>query len=157
MGRQYIGIEQMDYIETIACKRMEKVIAGEQGGISNAVNWKGGGDFIYVELAAWNEKAKKKIEDATSLDELKHFFEDMRDKYFLHYKVSLNEFEDVVKEKPFQQLPLAAQKRMFLAMLDLNQLYVQRSEAQDAQFGIPEKDQALTAAFYNNHWLLWRK
>jgi adenine specific DNA methylase Mod len=26
MGRQYIGIEQMDYIEDIAVKRMQKVI-----------------------------------------------------------------------------------------------------------------------------------
>lgn len=50
MGRRYIGIEQMDYIEDIAVERLKKVIDGEQGGISKAVNWKGGGDFIYVEL-----------------------------------------------------------------------------------------------------------
>ncbi|MCX6076814.1 MAG: site-specific DNA-methyltransferase [Campylobacterales bacterium] len=50
MGRRYIGIEQMDYIEDIAVERMKKVIEGEQGGISNAVNWQGGGSFIYAEL-----------------------------------------------------------------------------------------------------------
>ena len=61
MGRQYIGIEQMDYIETIACKRMKKVITGEQGGISKSVNWQGDGGFIYFELAKWNEAAKEKI------------------------------------------------------------------------------------------------
>ena len=45
MGRQYIGIEQMDYVETIAVERLKKVIAGEQGGISKAVDWKGGGEI----------------------------------------------------------------------------------------------------------------
>lgn len=50
MGRRYIGIEQMDYIEDIAVERLRKVIDGEQGGISKAVNWNGGGDFVYAEL-----------------------------------------------------------------------------------------------------------
>lgn len=50
MNRRYIGIEQMDYIEDIAVERMKKVLEGEQGGISKAVNWQGGGSFIYAEL-----------------------------------------------------------------------------------------------------------
>ncbi|SFV51223.1 Type III restriction-modification system methylation subunit [hydrothermal vent metagenome] len=50
MGRKYIGIEQMDYIEDIAVERMKKVIEGEQGGISKALEWKGGGSFVYAEL-----------------------------------------------------------------------------------------------------------
>lgn len=50
MGRRYIGIEQMDYIEDIAVERLKKVIDGEQGGISKALNWSGGGEFIYAEL-----------------------------------------------------------------------------------------------------------
>ncbi len=51
MGRQYIGIEQMDYIEDITKLRLQKVIDGEQGGISKAVNWKGGGSFEFVDLS----------------------------------------------------------------------------------------------------------
>ena len=50
MNRAYIGIEQMDYIEDIAVERLKKVIDGEQSGISKALNWKGGGDFVYAEL-----------------------------------------------------------------------------------------------------------
>ena len=50
MGRQYIGIEQMDYIEGITKLRLQKVIDGEQGGISKAVNWKGGGSFEFVDF-----------------------------------------------------------------------------------------------------------
>lgn len=51
MNRRYIGIEQMDYIETISVERLNKVIDGEQGGISKAVGWSGGGSFVYAELA----------------------------------------------------------------------------------------------------------
>ena len=43
MGRRYIGIEQMDYVEDIVVERLKKVIAGEQGGISKSVDWQGGG------------------------------------------------------------------------------------------------------------------
>lgn len=39
MKRRWIGIEQMDYIESITKERLKKVVAGEQGGISKAVNW----------------------------------------------------------------------------------------------------------------------
>ncbi|MDR4840093.1 site-specific DNA-methyltransferase, partial [Klebsiella quasipneumoniae] len=43
MGRRYIGIEQMDYINEITVPRLQKVIDGEQGGISKDVDWQGGG------------------------------------------------------------------------------------------------------------------
>ncbi|MGN8469954.1 DNA methyltransferase [Helicobacter pylori] len=42
MKRRYIGIEQMDYIETITKERLKKVIEGEQGGISKKCDFKGG-------------------------------------------------------------------------------------------------------------------
>lgn len=50
MYRRFIGIEQMDYINTVSVPRLQKVISGEQGGISKNVNWQGGGSFIYAEL-----------------------------------------------------------------------------------------------------------
>jgi adenine-specific DNA-methyltransferase len=50
MKRQYIGIDQMDYTEKVAVNRLKKVIAGEQGGVSAVLNWKGGGSFKYMEL-----------------------------------------------------------------------------------------------------------
>ncbi len=39
MHRQFIGVEQLDYINTISVPRLQKVISGEQGGISKDVNW----------------------------------------------------------------------------------------------------------------------
>ena len=50
MGRRYIGIEMGEHAETHCIPRLEKVIAGEQGGISQAVGWQGGGGFRYYTL-----------------------------------------------------------------------------------------------------------
>ena len=64
MGRQYIGVEQMDYIETVTVARLKKVIAGEAGGISRAVNCQGGGSFIYCKLAKQNQNFVEEIQAA---------------------------------------------------------------------------------------------
>ena len=51
MGRRWIGVELGDHAYTHSAVRMKKVIEGEQGGISKAVNWQGGGGFKFYELA----------------------------------------------------------------------------------------------------------
>ena len=50
MGRHYIGIELGEHAVTHCVPRLKKVIDGEQGGISEAVNWKGGGGFRFYRL-----------------------------------------------------------------------------------------------------------
>src|SRR5699024_3966690 len=50
MNRRYIGIEQMDYINTVSVPRLKKDIEGEQGEISKDVECQSGGSFVYVEL-----------------------------------------------------------------------------------------------------------
>lgn len=50
MGRRYIGIEMGDHAMTHCAPRLRKVIEGEQGGISEAVGWKGGGGFRFYRL-----------------------------------------------------------------------------------------------------------
>ena len=55
MGRQYIGIESGSHAYTIAKKRLEFVVKGESGGISEDVDWKGGGSFEFINY----EKSQK--------------------------------------------------------------------------------------------------
>lgn len=150
MKRQYIGIEQMDYIETLAVERLKKVIDGEQGGISKATNWQGGGEFVYAELAPFNETAKQQILACESADCLKDLFENLCEHYFLKYNVSVNEFSQIIEESEFQSLPLDEQKQMMLEMLDLNQMYVSLSEMDDEQFKdcLSDEDKVLSRAFY---------
>lgn len=51
MGRKYIGIELGEHAITHCYPRLKAVVDGEQGGISKAVNWKGGGGFRFYTLA----------------------------------------------------------------------------------------------------------
>src|SRR5699024_7867651 len=51
MGRKYIGMEQMDYVDRMSAERVQKIINGEQGGVSKTQQWHGGGLFTYVVLA----------------------------------------------------------------------------------------------------------
>lgn len=52
MGRRWIMIELGEHCHTHIIPRLKKVIDGtDQGGISEAVNWKGGGGFRYYRLA----------------------------------------------------------------------------------------------------------
>jgi len=50
MGRRFIGIELGDHAVTHCVPRLRKVIDGEQGGISKAQNWRGGGGFRFYRL-----------------------------------------------------------------------------------------------------------
>jgi adenine-specific DNA-methyltransferase len=52
MGRRWIGIEMGEHAATHCLPRLQKVIDGEQGGISAAVNWRGGGGFRFLRLGA---------------------------------------------------------------------------------------------------------
>ncbi len=147
MGRQYIGIEQMDYIETIPIERLKKVIEGEQGGISKSVNWQGGGDFIYCELMKYNEAYMDRIQTAQSSEELLHIWREMAEGSFLNWYVNPSMPEEAVND--FMAIgDLEKQKHLLAELLDKNQLYVNLSEMDDAQFKVSEEDKALNRAFY---------
>ena len=149
MNRQYIGVEQMDYIKTISCERLKKVIEGEQGGISKSVNWQGGGSFVYMELAEKNEKAMQLISACKNYDELVSIFNTLATKYFLHYNVRINDFiNKTCKEEQFKNLSFEKQKEIFCRMLDLNQLYVNCNDRNDKDSGLSEKDIKATENFY---------
>jgi adenine-specific DNA-methyltransferase len=52
MGRRWIGVEMGDHAYTHCKVRLDKVIDGtDQGGITKAVNWNGGGGYRFYELA----------------------------------------------------------------------------------------------------------
>jgi adenine-specific DNA-methyltransferase len=149
MGRQWIGIEQLDYSENNPEERMKGVIAGDNTGISKEVGWKGGGDFIYIQLAKWNEEAKEKIIETKSYEELVKLFSGLYKHYFLNYNVRVKDFEEsVIKSDEFKKLSLADQKKMFAKMLDLNQMYVNFSERNDKKYNLSKNDIALSEEFY---------
>ena len=51
MGRRWIGVELGEHAKTHCYPRLKAVVDGEQGGISKAVEWQGGGGFKFYTLA----------------------------------------------------------------------------------------------------------
>jgi adenine-specific DNA-methyltransferase len=151
MGRQYIGIEQLDYEENDSVVRLQNVINGDKTGISKAVNWQGGGDFVCCELMRYNETFMDRIQLAASSEELLSIWRDMERDSFLNWYVKPSAPKDAVKyfkdigEKPHG---LEQQKQLLAEILNKNQLYVSLSEIDDAQFKVSDKDKALDKAFY---------
>jgi adenine-specific DNA-methyltransferase len=70
MGRRYIGIEMGEHAVTHCVPRLTKVVDGEQSGVSQAVNWKGGGGFRFYQLGEPVFDEEGKINRATSFSTL---------------------------------------------------------------------------------------
>lgn len=146
MNRQYIGIEQMDYIEEFAVERLKKVIDGEQGGISKSVNWQGGGSFIYLELKKYNQTFIEKIEEAQDSENLLKIWEEMKTKSFLNYNVDLKKQEQHFED--FKALNLNEQKQHLCELLNKNQLYVNLSSLNDDNFECSLEEKKVAQDFY---------
>lgn len=151
LNRRWIGVEQLEYVETTTLERLQKVIKGDQLGISKSVNWKSGGEFIYCELMKYNEIFMERIQVAKNSKELLKIWQDMAEGSFLNWYVNpempeaaVKDFEAIGKEENgFEK-----QKRLLAELLDKNQLYVNLSEIDDAQFKVSKEDKALNKAFY---------
>ena len=149
MGRQYIGIEQMNYAETLPIERVKKVIAGEQGGISKSVNWQGGGNFIYCELMRYNEVYIDKIQSEQSSEALVALWRDISENAFLNWYVNPEVPEEAVND--FIAInDVEKQKHLLTELLDKNQLYVNLSEMEDVDFEVSDADKALNKKFYGD-------
>lgn len=146
MGRRYIGIEQMDYISSVTIPRLQKVIEGEQGGISKEQNWEGGGSFVYVELAEQGEQLMCELQDATTTDEVRGVLDRATERGLLRPSVLPEQLTNSVAQ--FAELSLEDQKRVVAELIDKNRLYINASDAEDVELGLSEADIAFTKSFY---------
>jgi adenine-specific DNA-methyltransferase len=144
MGRRWIGIEQMDYIEDIAKVRLQKVIDGEQGGISKAVSWQGGGDFVYLELKKYNQEYVDRIQAAKSLSELEAAYVDIRSNAFLKFWFDKADFE---RDENFRLASLEERKQKLIDILDENQLYLNYPDMEDSRHRVTEAEKTLSRKF----------
>lgn len=145
MGRRYIGVEQMDYIEDITIERLKKVIDGDQGGISKSVNWQGGGSFVYCEL---KENAQELIGliqacDETNIKEIKEKI--YNDDRIIPY-LTKNELLDT--DKDFEELSLEDKKKALITLVDKNKLYVNYYDIDNKDYEISEDERRFSKSFY---------
>ena len=147
MNRQYIGIEQMDYIETVSVERLKKVITGEQGGISKDINWKGGGEFVYCELKNDAQDYKNKVIEAQTSEELLELLKRVKKSSFLSYRIDSKK----LKEKEFLEFSFGEQKQLLIDIVDNNNLYVNYSDMEDENYEISELEIKLNREFYKQN------
>ncbi len=145
MKRRYIGIEQMDYIETITKERLKKVIEGEQGGISKKCDFKGGGSFVYAELKEVNLGIKKQITNAKSASECLKIFNDLNERIL---KRTDNKMDKIHSEE-FHNLDLNEQKRICCAFLDSNEDYLNLGDIDEDAWEIDGITKKYNEIFYS--------
>ena len=145
MNRHWIGVEQMDYIESVAKERLKKVIQGEQGGISKDVNWQGGGSFVYMELKKYNQDFLDRLMEVTSIPDVEAVYEDMQKNAFLKFFFDKKEFE---KDGNFRSKTWEERRDMLVEILDENQLYLNLQDMRDSKHKVSNDEMVLTDRFY---------
>jgi len=134
-NRQFIMCEQMNYVETVTSKRIQKII--EQNKTNN---------FVYAELKKYNQIFIEQIEEAKDTKALLKVWEQMKDKSFLNYNIDIQKQDEHLEE--FKTFTLAEQKQHLCELLDKNQLYVNLSSLNDKDFACTDEEMKVTKDFY---------
>lgn len=151
LNRRYIGIEQMDYIESAACERLKKVVTGvDQVGISPMVNWHGGGSFIYCELLEQNSKIMNQIQIASDTEILSLYDNVVSSPFALNYKVDPEVLKELKNVELFKSLSLEDKKKALISFLDKNLMYVNYSDIIDEERKVSIEDIEFTKSFYGD-------
>ncbi len=146
MWRQYIGIEQMDYIETIAVERMKKVIEWEQGWISKAVDRKWWWDLVYMEIMKHNQILLEEISSSQTKEKLIQIYHTIKNSSFINYNVDISSIDKTITD--FWELSLDDMKGFLRELIDKNTLYVNLTDINDLSYNVSDEDKKLNADFY---------
>ena len=134
-NRKFIQVEQLDEHVDVLKERIRKALNGQS-------------NFIYMELAKWNEEWIEKIKKAKTGKELAKLWGGMKETAFLSYKVDPKTID--ANTKDFADLSIADQKKFLIECLDKNQLYVNLSEIEDKEYGVSKEDMELNKKFYGS-------
>jgi len=135
-NRQFILVEQLNEHIDICNERIQKVLIKDNLETN----------FIYLELKKYNQTFMEQIEEAKDSEALLQIWEQMKTKSFLNYNVDIKKQDEHLEE--FKVLSLAEQKQHLCELLDKNQLYVNLSSLNDADFACTEEEKKVTKDFY---------
>jgi adenine-specific DNA-methyltransferase len=134
--RKFVLAEQMDYVEKVTVKRVQKVI--EKSNLDF--------QFVYAELLEYNQKYISKIQGAKTKEDILKVWKEMDDKAFLSFQFN----KDIFNERldAFKTGSLETMQQYLIEILDKNQLYVNFSEIEDESFAVSKEDKSLNYSFY---------
>lgn len=131
-SRNFILVEQMDYINTVTIPRIRYSMGAENA--------------VFFELMKYNEDFADQIESAKDTKTLLKIWEQMKERAFFKYSVDLKEFDKSIEE--FKKLSIDKQKEILVSLLNKNQMYVNLSEIEDKDFGVGKSDREMNKEFY---------
>ena len=137
--RKFIMCEQMDYVETETCFRLKNLIKRDELD----------DDFLYFELKKYNQTFVEKIEEANDTKSLLNIWEQMKEKSFLNYNINIKAQDENIEE--FKSMDLSHQKELLVELLDKNQMYVNLSSTDDAEFELTDEEKKITTDFYQSN------
>lgn len=145
MNRKFIICEQLDKHIDIAVRRLNKVILGEQSGISKKYNWNGGGSFVYCELKENGQELINKILGAneSNINSIKE--EIINEDRIISY-ITKNEIKKANEE--FNNLSLEEKKKVLISLIDKNKLYANYSDIDDLDYKVTNEEKSFTKSFY---------
>lgn len=145
MGRRWIAVEQMDYVHDLTSKRLKNVVAGEQGGVSNAVGWPetGGGAFLYAEIASEGQDFVARL-DAAGEDALDALRDELAEASFLRHEID----SKALKAAGWAEISASVKRRTLREAVAADHLYVNASDMDDEMHRLSLEDRKITRAFY---------
>jgi adenine-specific DNA-methyltransferase len=125
---------------------MKNVLEGDSSGISKAYKWKGGGEYVYLELAERNFDLAKRISESRTHADLLSIWEELSATPYLAYKVDITKFNENAQD--FGSLTIDEAKAVLFEALDKNAIYINVSELEDSTNGLSPQEIKLTRKFY---------
>lgn len=132
-NRQYIGIEQMDYFDSLPISRLKYDVKECGGSLV----------YCYLKNDANEFRERVKSADNTKMDDL---LNEVLHSSFLSYRIDASNHN--VKLSDFHKLSLADKKHVLLDLIDNNTLYLNYSEIEDTTYSISEADKKHNKSFY---------
>lgn len=148
MGRKFIGLEQLNSHYTKSIQRLNNTILGEQSGISKDINWQGGGEFISCELLKQNEAWIDLINKSTESTIDGIYDELLENPFIVNYKVNIDVMKTAEIKGEFRKLSYDDKKKVLIAIIDKNNLYVNFADREDEKLNVSESDIKFSKSFY---------
>lgn len=147
LNRRYVLCEQMEGQYEIELKRLSTIVKGaDPGSLASELNWQGGGAFVSCELAKCNAVFAEEIAKAADDAALTALLWKILDTGYASHRVWTADVKEY--EPEFEALPTEEKRKVLFDLLDANMLYVNRSDADDAESGLSDADKAFTRSFY---------
>lgn len=146
MNRRFLACEQMEYGDNDTVERLKHVIDGDKTGISEECGWKGGGSFVYCELAENSQSYMEKIA-ACEEGELPGLYEKILKSEFVSYLADTQ--KGVGLAESFKALSEKDKRALLTELIDKNTLYINYADMDDSAYEIPQAVKAFNRSFYS--------